>query len=125
VVSVFLVKEDDGVVSFVDGGLVGDVFGDEDAVAFLVGVRGSVHGEVDGSVDDEFPLAVVGVFWDVLGLGEFHEDDLFVWSLDEVAVDVWVGELYLWEFLDGWWEEGGHGVYLRVWFDQFLVGLKD
>ena len=113
-VSVFLVEEDDGVVSFVDGGLVGDVFWDVEAVAFLVGLCCSVHGQVDGSGDDEFPLAFVGVLGDVLGLGEFHEDDLFVWSLDEVAINVWVWELDFWEFLDGWWEEGAQVYHLGV-----------
>lgn len=84
--------------------------GDEEAVAFLVGVCGPVHGEVDGAGNDEFPLAVMGVFWDGFGFVEGEEDDLFAGSLDEVAVDAWVGEFDLRKSGNGVWEERGHGL---------------
>ena len=66
-IAVFLVEENDAVVPRVDRGRMPSSLGDEEAVSFGEGLGGAIYGEVNSAGDDELPLTVMSMFWDIHG----------------------------------------------------------
>ena len=91
----FFIKECNRCIAFVDMGGVFLISFKVKAVSFVVGYFFTFGVEIDFAVEDEFPLALMGVFWYVGIIGEFHEYDLMIGCLGEVAGYGGKWEVYL------------------------------
>ncbi len=84
-VSGFFVKECNRCIAFVNMGGVFLISFKVKAVSLVVGYFFTFCIEINFPVEDKFPLALMGVFWYVGIIGEFHEYDLMIVCLREVA----------------------------------------
>lgn len=107
-VPVFLIKEHDAGVPCVHLRSMFLSFLHKEPVSFCIRMFFPLFDVLNLSLKDDFPLALMGMLWNVGVLVKFHEHDLVCLSLQDVAGNPEDGKVCLRKLLNGWWKNACH-----------------